>query len=171
MQQRKQPGNVTRIRRNIENYGDPYISDESLEDNTVCKECGSIFIGNRWYLKSQADQHAVSNHNVHFTTCPACRKTHDRDPGGVVHLSGLFLREHKEDVLNLVRNESDRAMAINPLERIMEIETKDTTYDVLTTNERLAQRIGKALHKAYSGDVTYKWSEDNKLIRVDWHRD
>lgn len=171
MRQGKQPVDVTRIRRNIANFGDPYLTDESFEENTVCSECGSVVIGNRWYLKNQADQHKPSTHDIHYTVCPACKKIHDKAPGGIVHLSGLFLREHKDDILNLVRNESDRAMTINPLERIIDIETEDSTLAILTTNERLAQRLGKALNRAYDGNISYKWSTDNKLVRVDWHRD
>ncbi|HAR45151.1 MAG TPA: ATPase, partial [Nitrospiraceae bacterium] len=42
---------------------------------------------------------------------------------------------------------------------------------VSTTNEKMAQRIGKAVKKAFSGDVAYHWSHDNKLIRVEWVRE
>ena len=37
-------------------------------------------------------------------------------------------------------------------------------------NVTLAQRLGRALHRAYDGSVEYKWSEDNKLVRVIWTR-
>jgi NMD protein affecting ribosome stability and mRNA decay len=166
-----QPNEVNRIRSNINNYGDPYISHVDAEETVVCSRCQAIFTGQRWYLKEQVDPEKLRNHPVHFTVCPACRKIRDRSPGGVVHLSGKFVQDHKDDILNLIRNEGDRAMAINPLERIMDVEGNGTGYQVLTTNEKLAQRIGKALHKAYSGTVAYKWSEDNKLARVAWQRD
>ena len=42
---------------------------------------------------------------------------------------------------------------------------------VVYTNEKLAQKIGRALKKAYDGRVEYKWPEDGKLIRVNWRRD
>ena len=50
---------------------------------------------------------------------------------------------------------------------------KETGYGgivVSTTNEKLAQRIGRAIKKAFRGNVTYQWSHDNKLARVDWQR-
>ena len=50
------------------------------------------------------------------------------------------------------------------------METIQDGIEITTTNEKLAQRIGKALHKAYSGDVAYKWS-DPKIARVNWHRE
>ena len=42
--------------------------------------------------------------------------------------------------------------------------------EITTTNEKLAQRMGKALHKAYSGTIEYKLSEDAKIARVYWRR-
>jgi hypothetical protein len=40
--------------------------------------------------------------------------------------------------------------------------------EIATTNEKLAQRLGRALKKAFHGDVTYHWSHDTKLVRVEW---
>ncbi|MBI2843271.1 MAG: ATPase [Armatimonadetes bacterium] len=171
MGQNRQSPEVSRIRRNIENYGDPYIIQASSEEVRVCTECGAIYSGQRWYLKLQADPEKLRSQPVHFTICPACRKIRDRSPGGIVNISGAFVQAHREDILNLIRNEGERAMAVNPLERIMDIDGLNSSVEVLTTNERLAQRIGRALHKAYCGEVTYRWSEDNKLARVSWQRD
>jgi NMD protein affecting ribosome stability and mRNA decay len=159
------------IRRNINNWGDPYIQTADPGEVKVCSECKAVFHGQRWYLREQAPAEALKHDEVSFTVCPACQKIRDRDPGGIVHLSGAFLREHKDEILNLIRNENDQAMAVNPLERIMDIEKADTGIDVLTTNEKLAQRVGRAIHKAYDGEIKYRWSEDNKLVRVSWQRD
>ncbi len=166
-----QPGNVNCIRNHIDNFGDPYIVQAGPEETRVCSECNAIYSGQRWYLKEQVDAEKMRHIDVHFTVCPACRKIKDRSPGGIVHITGNFIREHKDDIMNLIHNEGDRAKATNPLERIMGIEGTDGNYEVLTTNEKLAQRIGRALHKAYHGTVVYKWSEDNKLVRVSWQRD
>jgi hypothetical protein len=42
--------------------------------------------------------------------------------------------------------------------------------EVLTTDEKLAQRIGREIRKAYQGAVSYRWSEDANLVRVNWSR-
>ncbi|MBI3599609.1 MAG: hypothetical protein HY097_03080 [Nitrospinae bacterium] len=52
-------------------------------------------------------------------------------------------------------------MAINKIKGGIEIQT---------TNEKLAQKIGKAVYKAYSGELEYKWSEQTKFVRVNWSR-
>jgi NMD protein affecting ribosome stability and mRNA decay len=167
-----QPSSTSRIRSNIDNYGDPYITHAGHDDSAICKTCSAVYLGQRWYLAEQVD-HAKKNNQgkTHSVTCPACRKIHDKSPGGIVQLSGTFLVEHNEDIMNLIHNEGARAMTINPMERIIETESVDSTCTISTTNEKLAQRIGRALHKAYSGTVAYKFSADNKLVRVTWHRD
>ena len=52
----------------------------------------------------------------------------------------------------------------------MEIKEKAGGIEVTTTTEKLAKRIGQMLHKAFHGDVEYKWSDDVKLARVVWVR-
>jgi hypothetical protein len=53
----------------------------------------------------------------------------------------------------------------------MAIREGDGSVEILTTDEKLAQRIGWEVRKAYQGTVTYKWSEDANLVRVNWSRD
>ena len=103
--------------------------------------------------------------------CPACQKIRDRVPGGVLTISGRFAADREQEIVNLVNNENAIAMKINPLERIMDIERSDDGMVVYTTNEKLAQKVGRALKKAYDGKVEYQWPEDGKLVRVNWHRD
>ncbi len=95
----------------------------------------------------------------------------DRFPCGVVRLSGRFVTEHRDEILNLIRNETQRADSVNHLERVMSIESEGDFIEITTTNEKLAQKIGRAVYKAYSGEIEYKWSQGNKLARVEWHRD
>ena len=165
-------GRPVNIRRNIENYGDPYIQTTGHSEVVVCSQCKSVYHDQRWYLEEQAREMVKAKRDgIGSTICPACSKIRDKMPGGIVKLTGAFLDSHRQEILNLIHNESDKAKQLNPLERVMDIETIDSGIDVLTTNERLAQRIGKALHKAYSGAVNYAWSHDTKLARVTWQRD
>lgn len=159
------------IRRNVDSYVDPYLDDESLCENTRCTRCGAIYLTGRWYLKEQVPTDQISGVGVHETLCPACRKQRDRAPGGIVRLSGDFLTAHREEIFNLIHNESDKAQVVNPLERIMDIQSEADATVITTTNEKLAQRIGRALFKAYSGKVEYQFGEDTKAARVNWHRD
>lgn len=160
-------------RRNpVVDENDPYIDDESLHDNSVCRQCGNVYMQGRWYTKDQLPEHKMPpKEEMIEMLCPACHKQQDRMPGGVLRLSGNFVWDHKDEIMNLVYNETNKAQGFNPLERIMNVETIDNkVIEITTTNEKLAQRIGKALNKAYRGHIEYKWSEDTKLARINWNR-
>jgi len=48
---------------------------------------------------------------------------------------------------------------------------RNGSLEITTTTEKLAQRIARMVHKAYAGEVDYKWSEDVKFVRAHWRRD
>lgn len=158
------------IRDHIESFGDPYIDLEHLRDNTICKHCGALYVSGRWYVKGLVPK-GISHAPEHVTLCPACRKLRDRVPGGVLKISGDFIWSHRDEILNLIRNTSNDALSDNPLERVMSMETEGDDILISTTNVKLVQKIGRALHRAYHGDLEYKWSQDNKLARVYWSRE
>jgi hypothetical protein len=56
-----------------------------------------------------------------------------------------FLKAHREEILHLIYNEEERAKGFNPLERIVEMTESDGGMVVTTTNEKLAQHIGRRL--------------------------
>jgi len=56
------------------------------------------------------------------------------------------------------------------LDRIMGILDEDNGVRVETTSENLAVHLGRTLYHAYGGDVEYRFSDEQKLARVFWHR-
>lgn len=157
-------------RKNVDRTRDPYNPRKGALDVGVCPECHAISRKKRWYL-DEAEYLSLARSGAVLRRCPACRKIADGFPSGVVTLFGGFLRTHREEILAIVRNEERRARGTNPLERIMGIRDGEESVEILTTDEKLAQRIGREIRKAYQGTVSYKWSEDANLARVDWTRD
>jgi hypothetical protein len=149
---------------------DPYLPTVGIQEVVMCRICHSLYHHKRWYLEGDLPVKQIRATPIGLITCPACRKIHDRFPGGVVVLSGEFLKDHKGEILNLVRNEETRAKGGNPLERIISIKDQGNRVEIHTTNEKLAQRIGREVHRAYKGDASYHWSRDDKFVRVAWHR-
>jgi NMD protein affecting ribosome stability and mRNA decay len=160
-------------KKNVIRETDPYLPKKSAPAVGVCPECRAICRNKRWYLdeKEFALLTRGKGSDVARRRCPACRKIADGFIAGVVTLRGSFVREHREEIRNLVRNEEKRAMAFNPLARIILLKEDENGFEVSTTAEKLAQRIGREVHKACSGTVEYKWSEDSKLLRVNWVRE
>ena len=168
----KKKGGPVRIRRNIQKYGDPYLPNRDPGETALCTGCHALFRRRHWFFDEELYLDIKDRPEVHRVTCPACRKIHDRYfEGEVTVVHSPFLSSHREEILNLIHNEEERAKEKNPLERIIAIAEGDSKTVVTTTNEKLAQRIGRELNKAYRGKTEYHWSEDDKCLRVTWARE
>lgn len=165
----RKPQMTNKIKR-IDSSADPYLFSEGMNGVAVCKKCRAVFHNKRWSIDEDLYKSKIKEKNIKSIQCPACKKVRDNFPGGILKLKGAFLHEHKDEILNLIRNEEQRAMGFNPLERIMDINTTSKGLEITTTNEKLAQRIGKSIQRAYQGKVAYRWSDDTKLLRAEWER-
>jgi len=154
---------VRRDRMVQETRHDPYQAKHKLPEPTVCPQCGAVFHDGRWQWLARP---AGADEEM----CPACHRIHDGYPAGFVTVEGSFFKQHREELLHLVRNEETRAKAEHPLKRIMQIEDKDDGLLVTTTDIHLARGIGEALHHAYQGELEYHYNERENLLRVVWSR-
>jgi len=157
-------------RKNVDRTRDPYIPRKGPHEIGVCPDCHAISRKKRWYV-NEAEYVSLARTGAVLRRCPACRKIADGFPSGVVTLRGKFLQTHRDGILAIVRNEERRARETKPLERIMEIREGDGRVEILTTDGKLAQRIGREIRKACHGTASYKWSEDASLLRVNWARE
>ncbi len=150
---------------------DSYLPRGASRSVSVCGSCRAVYMNKRWYIGEDTAKVAAKEMKTVLVVCPACLKIRDNFPGGIVTLKGDYVLAHKKDLMKLIKNEEDRARGLNPLERVMSIkENGHGSLVVSTTNEKLAQRLGRAIKKAFHGVVAYNWSHDNKLVRVDWER-
>jgi hypothetical protein len=154
----------TRRDRQIDDYvHDPYHSRYKPREPAVCPTCGVVFEHGSWHWKSRP-----ADANEH--TCPACQRIHDHMPAGYVTLSGSFFNEHREEIMQLVHHQEERAKAEHPMERIIEVRTEGEETIVQTTDVHLAKRLGDAVHHAYQGELDTKYAPDEYLVRVLWSR-
>lgn len=161
-----------KFKKNIGAYLDPYLTKGGPHEMAICRKCHAIYHKKRWFVNEDVYEKNINKKTTQKVLCPACQKIKDKYPGGLLTLKGSFIkeRENRNEILNLVKNEEARAKGINPLERIIEIKKKAAEITVATTNEKLAQKIGRAIYKAHKGKIKYNWSHDIKLLRVDWER-
>ena len=130
---------------------------------TVCGECGSLFQDGRWsWNKATKEANKV--------VCPACQRIVDNCPAGYVEIRGTFFKGHREELLNLIRREEKFENGEHPMERIISIVDEVGHTLVTTTGVHIARRIGKALSRAYQGDLSIQYGDDEKSIRVYWSR-
>jgi NMD protein affecting ribosome stability and mRNA decay len=166
---------LSRVRvqdRNTQDTHDPYYNQSRPKDPSYCKACHAIYHNKHWHFDEREFKTLQSGHSNNTAVyCPACRKIQDKFASGIVTLKGDFVRRHREEIINLVKNEEKRAMGLNPLERLIEVSPSKEGLQITTTHEKLAQRIGKRLHRSFRGNVAYQWTPQDKMARVSWDRE
>lgn len=142
---------------------DPYLERGKPSGPAHCPECGAVFRRGRWQWGT-----APAGARAHL--CAACKRTHERQPAGIVRLSGTFFAQHREEVLRLVRNEEAREKRMHPLQRIIAIGEARGATEVTTSDLHVARRIGDALRAAFQGSLVLRYSPDEYRVRVSWSR-
>jgi NMD protein affecting ribosome stability and mRNA decay len=156
-----------RIDRNIKEKGhDPYNQGKKHVDGAYCPECKAIYHDGRWSWPEKG----------HETTgmpllCSACRRIRDDFPAGEVHLSGTYLARHMEEIENLVNRIVREGRERSPYKRMMDMKKTPEGLLIRLTDDHLARLIGDALHRACNGDLKLKYSDEEKFLRIFWHRD
>jgi hypothetical protein len=149
---------------------DPLLNRAQPPEHTVCTGCDAVAENGLWRMDAGQKHLLLSAGAAVEVVCPACRQVRNHLPEGVLTLRGTFWPAHQAEIHHLIRNEADEALADNPLERIVDIRAEGDVLVVETTDERLAQRLGRALYRAFAGDLDYHWGDGNHLTRVDWSR-
>lgn len=163
-------GQAVPVRQNLPESTDPYQLRLDPGEVAACTECHALYQRRHWFFDDDAYMRDTMQPETRMVLCPACQKIRDRYAEGRVTLHpSSFLHTHKEEILRSIHNEEARAKDNNPLGRIVEITEPDGTLVVTTTNEKLAQRIGRLLKSTYQGQTTYQWSE-SKFLSVEWQR-
>lgn len=159
-----QQGGGAQIRNLRELEHDPYHSKKKLPEPTVCSECGAIYHAGRW-------QWGNPPADAHQDLCPACQRIKEHCPAGFFTLSGEFLGQHRDEILQLLRHVEAREKAEHPLKRLITLQDKaDGSILATCTEPHLARALGEALHGAYKGDLKFDYQEGEYLLRVNWHR-
>ena len=89
---------------------------------------------------------------------------------GYLTLSGEFLVEHKDRMVTLHRKGSRQVANATSATASFGWSRRGIKLVVETTTEKLAQHLGRTIHKAYKGDLSFQWSEPNPFVRVYWAR-
>lgn len=157
-------GRGVRRDRTVQEYvHDTFKVKGKLREPTACTECRAVYHKGRWiWGKVPA--------GAHKAVCPACRRTRDKVPAGMVTLGGAFLQGHKREILGLARNAEKQESRQHALSRIMDITDRAGTILINTTDTHLARRIGDALFDAYEGTLTLRYAKGQERVRVSWDR-
>ncbi len=147
---------------------DPYAMLRAPKGPVICRTCKAVYAKKRWVVDKAAARKLAASPRTHQLVCPACQKIRDRYPEGIVTLTWSGLKGREKEIRRLIGHVEARAVSVNPLERVMKVVRRRNEMEVQTTNDRLAQRIGRELVRAYQGTVKYTWAHRDMLLRVVW---
>jgi NMD protein affecting ribosome stability and mRNA decay len=149
---------------------DPYLPDAGHKEPAVCQSCQAIYRQKRWQLDPAEATLLAADPNVLWVTCPACQKVAERYPEGILTLRGSYLWNHEAEIRNIIDNAVARVSARNPLERIIRMERTDDALVIETTDNKLAEQLGRSLQKSHSGELQIDWQGTPVVCRVQWER-
>ncbi|MBP1752090.1 MAG: hypothetical protein H6Q57_926 [Geobacteraceae bacterium] len=149
---------------------DVYLPKEGLKEVSFCKKCGIIYRNKRWILDAAELETVRSDPQAVKVVCPSCLRMNDNNPGGMITLSGEYLVQHESEILDLIKHKEAYYRNKNPLGRIMEISQEGNVLTISTTEDKLAEKLGRDVYKAHKGDLHYQWSQGEKFVRVNWAR-
>ncbi|BCS53102.1 BCAM0308 family protein [Geobacter sp. SVR] len=138
---------------------------EGIRGTAFC-ECGAVFRSKRWY---SGDGGAAAP-EARRLVCPACRRTADDNPGGILFMRGDFFSKHEDELRGLVQQIGQSITHKNRLSRIMKITSEAGGIAVATTDAKLAQKLGRELFKSHHGELNFKWNDKEEAVRVYWSR-
>ena len=147
-----------------EKHHDVYREERKWPEPTSCTQCHAVFQGGRWQWPEDTPSEA---NNV---ICPACQRIADKYPAGHIELKGAFLEDHWEEIKNLIYNEEKKEKGEHPQERIMAVEKEDALAVITTTGIHIARRLGDAISRSCSGELSYSYGDGEKTIRILWSR-
>jgi hypothetical protein len=156
----------TTYKKKIDLHRDTFVPRRAPSGTLRCAGCGAFFFRRRWTLEAPSAREAMPL-VAPAAYCPACKKIKQHSVSGELHLIGMGEADRVE-VLRILRNEEARAQEKNPLERIMSLRSERGDWRVETTTEKLAQRLGRSVRKARGGKIAYRWSHNNKFVRITW---
>jgi NMD protein affecting ribosome stability and mRNA decay len=170
------------MQRNVDKFGisdkrgrkrtsdDPYVTDSGLKEPVLCQNCHAVYRHKRWQPEPADGTETAHGTEIQMVTCPACQKIAEHYPEGIVTLSGNYLWRHEAEIRNMLNNEAERVMAKNPIARIMQMEKSGENLVIETTEQKLAEHLGRTLNRAHHGDLQVAWSGSPRVCRVNWER-
>lgn len=157
--------------KRVDYDGGAHRGPRAAAEPLVCTECGGVYAKRRWISKKDPRAELIAAGAEHVV-CPACAMINDGRARGWLRLEGAFLASHPADIEHLLANEAARAAEDNPLGRIAEWDRSEAgVVTISTTTEHLVERLGRALHAAYGGEIDFGFSHGNKMARAVWRRD
>jgi|GEM_PF-2410130 len=133
------------IKRYLSNQARKNYVEHQEHDILKCPECGAVYFKKAWHMKAPE---GVSTEGAKSELCMADMMKKNNEYEGKVTIANMPA-QYKADVINLVKNMSAHAMFQNPMHRVLSIEDHDSTIEIFTSENQLAQQIGEKIEETH----------------------
>jgi len=133
---------------------------------TMCERCGAVYHNKTWRIGGRAPWTLPAG--VTWTVCPACAQVAEGEYFGRVRTTVPLDAAQELAVRRRVRNVEERAGYTQPQRRTVRIEGTRSGFEILTTSQKLAHRIGRELEKAFGGRARFTWTAPEGNLEVVW---
>ncbi len=114
----------------------------------LCPEGKEVYFQKSWRPNLESIPELNENMSVKFELCPVHQMMKDRQYEGEVVVENVDQLK-QEELVNLIKNRGEEAERRDTMHRILKIEQKSGIIRVETSENQLAQKIGKAIESHY----------------------
>lgn len=136
----------------------------------ICPRCHAISTHKRWFLNEPLYDQLREEPSTRLVLCPGCRRIERQEYEGEVHLRGPWLRRLRPQAMHLIANVEQQARQANPISRVASVENCADEILIFTTTNTLAERIGRAFHSAFKGQLRFQRLPGQHYSRICWSR-
>lgn len=141
-----------------------------MKDNVVDGKSGMVYEEKHWKKMDEMNPEHVSSFKEGES--PLTKMAEGQVCEGVIHLSGDFLKQHREEIMNAINHSDQLAQERDPMDKILNIETAPDSLTIYTAKNQLARAIAKKIDHSYKGGkLDTKWSKGEKVVEIYWHKD
>lgn len=150
----------------------PHHAASGQTGELYCTSCGAVHHRKHWTLDPDVVKQVRADPRAVATRCPGCEQAANKVYDGEVVLEGAFVSRHAQEIIGLIHHvEREMRTASNPLARLGELHWEGDRLTAYTVTPHLAERLGKAVRKAYQGKLLLQHPERERFVRVHWARE
>lgn len=163
----KSKGRIRSLNRRGTRYSkSPAVAQKLAQpsDPTVCGGCGAIYSRKTWRCNRRVTRQFLDR--AGWGHCPACRQVRSGEYYGRLIL--LSAASAPAAIRRRLQNIAARAAYTQPERKLVSVAPAGGDLEVLTTSQKLAHRMARELVKAFGGQVTYRWSDQDGSLLAIW---
>ncbi|MBS2008015.1 MAG: hypothetical protein JST01_13295 [Cyanobacteria bacterium SZAS TMP-1] len=161
----------------IEHTGTRLVENRKTLDQTksqageaICTACGAINSHKFWFCNQKKHAELSKDPLTRYAVCPGCQRVADKHYEGELILESADMLKAKDVVYATLYHTLSKAYMHNPLSQVAVVDDDGDKMRIMTTTCTLAERLGKAMHRAFKGKLKIKPSTGvgKKFVRVEW---